>query len=85
MKVEKYCKKTYIFSSKNGFLLIPIILLNLNGIYADRSELDISDEISELKISISVELYDVKTAKNYRNFYGAERRIVIKDIDPKLL
>ena len=33
---------------------------------------------SELKISISVESYDEKTAENYRNCYVAEKRIVYK-------
>ena len=33
---------------------------------------------SEFKISISVETYDEKTAENYRNGYGAEKRIVSK-------
>ena len=33
---------------------------------------------SELKISISVESYDEKTAENYRDCYVAEKRIVSK-------
>ena len=33
---------------------------------------------SEFKISISVESYDEKTAENYRNCYGAEKRIISK-------
>ena len=33
-------------------------------------------ERSEFNISISVESYDEKTAKNYRNFYDAKNRIV---------
>ena len=33
-------------------------------------------EPSEFKISLLVESYDEKTAKNYRNCYVAEKRIV---------
>ena len=33
-------------------------------------------EPSDLKISISVESYDEKTAENYRNFYDAKKRII---------
>ena len=35
-------------------------------------------KLLELKISISVESYDEKTAENYRNCYVAEKRIVSK-------
>ena len=35
-------------------------------------------EQSELKISISVEIYDKKTAENDRNCNVAEKRIVFK-------
>ena len=42
---------------------------------------------SEFNISISVEIYDGKTARNDRNCYFAEKRIVskltIEYIDPK--
>ena len=37
------------------------IFLSWNSVYSDRSELDLSDETSESKISISVESYDDKT------------------------
>ena len=40
------------------------------------TELDLSDET--IKISISVESYDEKTAEYYRDGYVAEKRIVSK-------
>ena len=35
-------------------------------------------ELSDFKMSISVESYDEKTDENYRNCYGAEKRIISK-------
>ena len=47
--------------------------------YSDRSELDLSDETIRIREEkISVESYDEKTAKNYRNCYVAEKCIVSK-------
>ena len=37
-----------------------------------------SMDSSDLKISISVECYEEKTAENYRNGYLAEKRIILK-------
>ena len=53
-----------------------MIVLILNKV--DRSELGLSDETSEFKMSISVESYDEKTTENDRNCYVAEKRIVSK-------
>ena len=49
------------------------IFLILNKVYP---ELDISDET--IKISISVEGYDKRTAENYQNCYVAKKRIISK-------
>ena len=51
-------------------------------INSDRSKLDLSNET--IKIYISVESYDEKTAENNRNCYVAEKRSfqTIKDLDP---
>ena len=55
--------------------------------YSDRSELNLSDEIIRIKIFLSVESYDEKTAENYRNCYVAGKAHsfkTIKDINTKL-
>ena len=52
------------------------IFLILNKLYSGRSDLDLSAET--IKISISVEKYDEKTAENYLNCYVAEKQIIFK-------
>ena len=42
-------------------------------VYSDSSELDLSDELSEFKISISVKSSDEKTVENDRNSYVVEK------------
>ena len=42
-------------------------------------------ELSDFKMSISVESYDEKTDENYRNCYGAEKRIVSKQSKMSIL
>ena len=50
------------------------IFLNLNRVYSDGSELDLSDET----ISISIESSDEKNSENYHSCYVAEKRTVFK-------
>ena len=47
-----------------------------NSVYSYRYELNLSDET--IKISISVESYDEKTAENYQNCYVVEKLIISK-------
>ena len=47
-------------------------------VHSNSFELDLSYKPSEVKISISVESYDKKTAEKYRTCYIAEKHIVSK-------
>ena len=48
----------------------------LNRVYYDGFELDLSNESSEFKISISVKSYDKKTAENNQKWYIDEKCLV---------
>ena len=45
-----------------------------NRAYSDRSDIDFTMKPSELQNLISVGIYDVKIAENYRNCYVVEKR-----------
>ena len=67
---KKNYKSSFLF--KNNFYECNFFY----KVYFNRPELDLSDE--PIKISISVENYDEKTAAKYRNCCGAKKRIVSK-------
>ena len=55
-------------------------------VYSDRSELELPlMKLSELKISISVKIYDEKTAGNYRNYYVATEKPIVSKLSKILI